>query len=75
MARGWESKNIESQQSEAERERDTGPRERPAIDRQRTLELARASLVERMTRAPDGPLRTALEQAVQEIDRELQDAI
>jgi hypothetical protein len=46
MARGWESKAVESQQAEAERERRLGPalsdEARRRLEQRRTLELALA---------------------------------
>ena len=44
MARGWESKSVESQQDDAQAKRETRkpltPEERERLDRRRTLELA-----------------------------------
>jgi hypothetical protein len=44
MARGWESKSIESQQDDAQARTPVGPaltsEERERVDRRRTLELA-----------------------------------
>lgn len=46
MARGWESKSVESQQDDARSDRPAGraltPDERARADRRRTLELALA---------------------------------
>jgi hypothetical protein len=46
MARGFDSKFVESQQDEAQRDKSTGPAlsadERARLDRRRTLELALA---------------------------------
>jgi hypothetical protein len=46
MARGFDSKFVESQQDEAQRDKSTGPalsaEERARLDRRRTLELALA---------------------------------
>ena len=46
MARGWESKSVESQQDDAQAshrwQRELTPAERERLDRQRTLELALA---------------------------------
>lgn len=46
MARGWESKSVESQQEDAQSEkpmrRDLSPEERDTVQRRATLELALA---------------------------------
>ena len=72
MARGWESKAIESQQDDARRQK-TGDaaREATATDRRRTLELARAEIVQRLARAPAGRGRQSLEQAIDELERQI----
>jgi hypothetical protein len=75
MARGWESKHVESQQEEARGARvETGVREPGAFDERRALELARADVAARVGRVPDGPPRRALEQALADLYRRLADA-
>jgi hypothetical protein len=72
MARGWESKNVESQQEDVQSRRgETVAREPGATDRRRTLQLARAAIVDRIARAPAGPMRAALDQALADLEREL----
>jgi hypothetical protein len=73
MARGWESKSIESQQDDARREpgRPEGPREATATDRKRTLELARAEVVRRLERAPAGAARQSLELAIVDLEQQI----
>jgi len=72
VARGWESKAIESQQDEAERRGvDPGPREPSATDARRTLELARAQLVTRRHAARNDVQRAAAQTALDAIDAQL----
>jgi hypothetical protein len=76
MARGWESKAIESQQDDAERRNESKPAltaaEREQVDRRRTLELTRARLAADLDRAAALPHRRMLERALAEIDTRLQ---
>jgi len=75
MARGWESKNIESQQEEAQRHRTTGapltPEEQAKQARRRSLELARTRAVADLERATAPAHRQMLEQAIQALDEQL----
>ncbi len=74
MARGWESKAIESQQDDARRDGGTtGPREAAATDRRRTLQLARAALANQLTQIPEGPRRRSLETALEALDSQLRE--
>jgi hypothetical protein len=73
MARGWESKAIESQQDDARRDGEAGPREAAATDRRRSLELARSALVSQLAHIPDGPRRRSLETALEALDQQLRD--
>lgn len=70
MARGWESKAIESQQDDA---RDPKARRAAApIDpARRTLELARARVVADLERATQPAHRRMLEQALADLDAKL----
>ena len=75
MARGWESKNIESQQEEAQR-RQAGtakltPEEQEKRSRRRSLELSRARTAADLARATAPPHRAMLEKALQALDRQL----
>jgi hypothetical protein len=78
MARGWESKAIESQQEDARARNASGGQDEPiqgrATDRTRTLELARAALAAQLERAPGGPLHDSLRQALVDLDRQLDEA-
>jgi hypothetical protein len=75
MARGWESKNIESQQEEAQRRRDSGsaltPEEQQKQVRRRLLELSRARAAADLDRATAPAHRTMLEEALKALDRQL----
>jgi hypothetical protein len=75
MARGWESKSIESQQEEAARDRAPRPAltadERAAADRRRTLELTRARARADLLRATSPHHRRMLEQTLAVIDERL----
>jgi hypothetical protein len=77
MARGWESKSIESQQEE--RLRASQPRRRPsaeagpaaALDRRRTLELARARVLADLQASASPRHRALLERSVAAIEQQL----
>jgi hypothetical protein len=75
MARGWESKSIESQQEEATRPRVQRPALTPAQraeqERRRTLELTRARTVADLGRATSPRHREMLEQAIKSLDEQL----
>jgi hypothetical protein len=75
MARGWESKNIESQQEEAARKRSPGdamsPEERDRLARRRSLELARARAAADLAAATAPAHRRMLEQAIAALDQQL----
>lgn len=65
MARGWESKSVESQQEESLRESERGdfrqlsPEERARRERLASLELSRARTLDQLERAT-GPARRAM---------------
>jgi hypothetical protein len=75
MARGWESKSIESQQEEAVRERGRKPVPTPdqqaTMERRRTLELTRARAVDDLSRAIAPAHRAMLERTLAAIDEQL----
>lgn len=77
MARGFESKQVESQQEEAARPKVSAqrfsPEEAERIDRRRTLELSRARLRADLQRATVPAHRRMLEQALAAIDQQLLD--
>ena len=75
MARGFESKDVEFQQAEAER-RHTARRaltadERAAAERRRSLELALVQAKGELTAARTGPHREMLTQAIASLERRL----
>jgi hypothetical protein len=75
MARGFESKSVESQQEEAARERVTKPtltpEQRVLAERRASLELNRARAVADLGRATAPQHRRMLEQAIATIDEQL----
>jgi hypothetical protein len=75
MARGFESKQVESQQEEAARPKTSGqplsPEEAERVDRRRTLELSRARLKADLQRATVPAHKKMLEQALAAIDEQL----
>lgn len=75
MARGFESKSVESQQEEAARERVTKPtltpEQRVMAEQRASLELNRARAVADLGRATAPQHRRMLEQAIATIDEQL----
>ena len=76
MARGWESKSVESQQQDARAESrgpaaPLTPAERVALDRRRTLDLARARTLADLHASPSAAHRSMLEQALRAIDEQI----
>jgi hypothetical protein len=75
MARGWESKSIESQQDEARQEKarpaagPASPEDRAQQARRRVLELARARTAADLTRATAPAQRAMLERALADLDQ------
>jgi hypothetical protein len=78
MARGWESKNIESQQEEAARSRrqtrSLTPDEQARQVRRQGLELARSRAEADLQRATAPAHRAMLEQAIAALDAQLADS-
>ena len=77
MARGLESKNIESQQEEAardrKRQRSLSPEEQARQVKRGGLELARARAVADLDRAVAPAHRKMLEQAIAALDAQLRE--
>jgi hypothetical protein len=75
VARGWESKAIESQQEDASRQRtprpSLTPEQRAQEERRRSLELTRARAVADLTRATAPLHRQMLERAIAALDEQL----
>jgi hypothetical protein len=75
MARGFESKDVEFQQSEAERGRSVGraltSAERDDAERRRSIELALTRSRTDLARATSAAHRRMLEQAIADLERQL----
>jgi hypothetical protein len=75
MARGWESKNVESQQEEAGRQRSKPlaltAEQRVLAQQRQALELTRARLAAELSRAAQPAHRQMLEQAIAAVDADL----
>jgi len=75
MARGFESKDVEFQQAEAQRAKAKGkaltPEERAAQDRRQTLELALARAQADLAAARSPAHRLMLEQAIRALKDQL----
>lgn len=75
MARGWESKSIESQQEEAARERKPTraltAEERAVAERRRALELTRARATADLARATSPHHKRMLQEALTALDDQL----
>jgi hypothetical protein len=77
MARGFESKQVESQQAEAERQRELRAREpsrrAASAGRRRSLELAAVDVRQRLEAARDERLRSQLRLALDHLEAQLRD--
>lgn len=77
MARGWESKSVESQQEESAREserRDTGPltpEERARRERLASLELSRSRTLDQLERSTSAAHRSMLKRTLLALEREI----
>ena len=75
MARGFESKDVEFQQAEAERQRAAGrgpsPVDRERTEKRRSLELALTRAQGDLAKATSPAHRQMLEQAIAELQRQL----
>ena len=75
MARGFESKDVEYQQAEAERgraaSREVSAAKRDEMARRRSLELALARSRHDLDKASSPAHRRMLEQAIAELERQL----
>ena len=78
MARGFESKDVEFQQAEAQRAKPKGkpltPEERDAQERRRTLELALARAQADLAAARSSAHRRMLEQAIEALRNQIVEA-
>ena len=75
MARGFESKDVEYQQAEAERSKPAGPaltaEQRDALARRRTIELALTRARADLASARSATHRRMLEQAIAALEEQL----
>jgi len=78
MARGFESKDVEFQQAEAQRAKPKGkpltPEERDAQERRRTLELALARAQADLAAARSPAHRRMLQQAIEALRNQIVEA-
>ncbi|HEY0592537.1 MAG TPA: hypothetical protein VGE86_07385 [Thermoanaerobaculia bacterium] len=74
MARGWESKSVESQRDDAERARAgerRSPREREIDAKRKSLDLSRTRVIHDLQTARSDVHRAALENALKFLDGEI----
>jgi hypothetical protein len=77
MARGWESKSIEAQQEEAARasrgkgSRPLTPLQRAALERRRTLELARARILADLAKPSVEAHRAMLQRSLEAVEHQI----
>ena len=77
MARGWESKDVESQiedrgRERAERRHAPGPEELERTHKRESLEMSRRRVMNELANARSAVHRTALENALAHLESELQ---
>lgn len=71
MARGWESKDVESQQEQREAARKPGELMSDAAQQRKSLELQRKRIVGELERATHERYRWQLEDAIAHLDKQL----
>ena len=76
MARGWESKSVESQmesakESNAQSRAPLTPQQQEAARERQRLQLSRAYVLQQIARAANSAHALALQQALKEIDEKL----
>jgi hypothetical protein len=77
LARGWESKSIESQQEERVRESEqpdsqrVSPEERARLERLASLELSRSRTLDQLERAAGGTHRAMLKRTLLALERDI----
>ena len=77
MARGWESKSVESQQEESFREsaqrdlQEISPEDRARRERLASLELSRARTLDQLERANGPAHRTMLKRTLLALERDI----
>ena len=79
MARGWESKSVEDQISDAQAEKDArskpflSPAEREQQTRKQSLLLSRSQILSRLKLARNARYRAQLEAALEHVDAQLRE--
>jgi hypothetical protein len=79
LARGWESKSVESQQEESFREseqrdfQELSPEERGRRERLASLELSRARTLDQLERATGAAHRAMLKRTLLALERDIAD--
>ena len=77
MARGWESKSVESQQEESFRESEQSdfqqlsPEERERRERRASLELSRSRTLDQLERATGAAHRAMLKRTLLALERDI----
>jgi hypothetical protein len=80
LARGWESKSVESQQEESFREseqhdfQNLSPEERARRERLASLELSRARTLDQLERATGAAHRAMLKRTLLALERDIAEA-
>lgn len=76
MARGWESKSVESQKEDADKASDwgkvTSPEERERRRKRESLELSRRRVLQEIETTRSEARRVSLEQALDFLDGEIE---
>ena len=77
MARGWESKSVEAQQSEAADKPASSrvrlsPKQAATAREKQSLDLSRKRVLQQLAAAGNPKLRQMLEEALADLDRRLQ---
>ena len=79
MARGWESKSVEDQMSDAQAEKDArskpflSPDERERQTRKQSLRLSQSQILSRLKLARNARYRAQLETALAHVEAQLRD--
>lgn len=79
MARGWESKSVEEQQAEAALKKQPAGKELSPLEAVRVrqlegLRLSRQRVLQQLQNAHDARLRHMLEEALADLDRQIENA-
>jgi hypothetical protein len=78
MARGWESKSVESQIDDADKQSDRGelltPEQRQQRKKREGIELSRRRVLQELATTRSAVRRSSLEQALAYLDKELEES-